>query len=231
MRGKNIEQYREPETITMKKLCYLSILILSLLFSGCVEIHIQSVQPLAPGVEVVLTTLTPLSDSGANPTASGPVEASPTATSTATATPTATLTPSPTGTPTLVSSATVTATMAVNARCHSGPGIDYAVTDWLNQGEQVLLVGRDADGGWLLVQRQAPREVCWTSLVTVDTTALQTDGLPQMTPPPPPTRTPVPTSAPTSERSKSKPPSGSTAAPTTAVPYPAPPTKTPNPYP
>jgi hypothetical protein len=231
---KNIEQNKEPETTIMKKLCNLSILILSLLFSGCVEIHIQSVQPLSPGVEVALATLASPSGSDANFTATRTVSATFTnvpPTQTATTTSTATPTVSPSTTAALDSSGAITATMAVNARCHNGPGIIYPVIDWLNQGEQVLLIGRNADGGWFLVQRGAVREVCWTSRVTVDTTTLQTVGLPEMTPPSPPTKTPVPSVAPTSSRSKSNPPSASTAAPTTAVPYPAPATKTPNPYP
>jgi len=204
------------------------------MFTGCVEIHIQSVQPLSPGVEVALATLATPGDSEANFTATWTVSATSTPnppTQTATTTSTATLTPSPSTTATLESSGAITATMAVDARCHNGPGIVYPVIDWLNQGEQVLLIGRNEDGGWLLVQREAPSEGCWTSRMTISSETFQTAGLALMTPPPPPTFTVIPAVKTSSSRSRSKPPSPDTPAPTTAVPYPAPATKTPNPYP
>ncbi len=79
----------------------------------------------------------------------------PTFTPTPTVTPTPTITPTPTPTPLPTYVAKVTAEL-VNLR--SGPGDDFDVLEIIPLGEDVELVGKTADGEWIMVRSAAGKE-------------------------------------------------------------------------
>lgn len=105
----------------------------------------------------------------------------PTFTPTPTITPTPTLTPTPTPTPLPTYVAEVIGEL-VNLR--SGPGNDYEVLNIIPVGEDVELIGKTADGEWILVRTQAgDKGWIYRELLQPESGAKMT----VLTPPPTPT--------------------------------------------
>lgn len=115
-----------------------------------------------------------------SPTRTPSLTPPPTATETPTpsATPTLTLTPSPTQPPTSTPTPTETPTPTpdvphglvnvAQAFCRYGPGTAYLYSAELNQGEQVLIDGRNYAGTWLWVQPPDLDRHCWSAASNFD---------------------------------------------------------------
>jgi hypothetical protein len=101
-----------------------------------------------------------------------------------------TVTPSPTITitPTQVEEKTeVTADQNLN--CRRGPSTLYETVDYFYKGQTALVIGRDSNSGWLLIELNANGKECWVSQGYIKLTGdLSTVAF--VTPPPlPPTST------------------------------------------
>lgn len=158
---------------TIKFTFLLSILFLSLLVCS------------TPLPTATPTSLPPMSETPQATLTAGPTlteTPSPTETitpsETPTPTPTSTATPSPTLSPTATASPTETLTStpdvpqgSVNvaqAFCRYGPGTAYLYSHELNQGDHVLIDGRNYSGTWLWVQPEDLDRHCWSAASNFD---------------------------------------------------------------
>ena len=81
----------------------------------------------------------------------------------------ATLTPmTPTASPSPTIPAVTELVARQNANCRLGPGTAYETTGYLLQGQRALVVGRNADSNWFLIQLPGKGEQCWVSKSTVE---------------------------------------------------------------
>lgn len=122
------------------------------------------------------------SDTGAGtatlqPSVTATKTSTPTPTVTGTASPTATQTPSPTATPTatVTPTVTITPTYAVLrgrvlqlSNCRYGPGAPYLYKYALIEGSNLDVIGRRADGSWVLVQAIGGSNPCWVKASLMD---------------------------------------------------------------
>jgi uncharacterized protein YraI len=83
-----------------------------------------------------------------------------------------------------------TATFTVNANCRSGPGTAYAAAASVLEGASAEIVGKNADGSWLMV-RSSGGGACWVSASTLAACG-DLASVPVMQAPPPPPAEPPP---------------------------------------
>jgi len=116
-------------------------------------------------------TSTPTPTSSATATATATLTATATPTNTHTPTPTATFTPTLTPTSTLTPTITSTPTpegpyghvIVAQGFCRYGPGKAYLYSHELNQGDPILVHGRNEFGNWLWVQPHDLDRHCWAA--------------------------------------------------------------------
>jgi hypothetical protein len=132
----------------------------------------------------VTPTPLPTKTPSSTPTESFTITASTTPTPSPTGTPTLTLSPTdtltPTETPTATNSPTATETLTptpdvpqglvnvAQAFCRYGPGTAYLFSHQLNQGDHVLIDGRNFVGTWLWVQPDNLDRHCWSAASNFD---------------------------------------------------------------
>ena len=157
-------------------------------------LDIAAIQRVIP---ITLVTDTPTPSPSPSPsltptdTATPTETVTPTATSThtptSTRTPTKTLTPTETRTPTVTPVESPVAVPTVQAYCRYGPGTCYLPADDLFPGDRALVIGRNANGTWLLITLEKDGRSCWASSSTLDVTGdlttlpLAQTGLPHTT--------------------------------------------------
>ena len=87
------------------------------------------------------------------------------------------------------------ASLAITARediaCRAGPGNVYSEVDYLTQGQQAVVTGRNQESTWLQVEGPNWRKLCWVWAELVDSGGQDIDQVPIATAPPPPTLTPT----------------------------------------
>lgn len=105
--------------------------------------------------------------------------------------PSATLTRTPeyTRTPTPLPVAVVKVT---GAKVRTGPGVEYPLVTTFAQGTELKVVGRNADGTWLVILLPGQTQTGWVILSTVDT-SVDIMSLPVVESTPAPTQEPLPT--------------------------------------
>lgn len=193
----------------------LGYILIPLIIVGCIKVELKDDREIPRFFEIALVTYTP----------SG-TEAAP-ATATATLPPTSTPTPNPTDTP-LPSQTPVTSTPAVSAivtadtACRQGPGDSYPGSSYLTSGESVILVARNPEATWWLVQKYDGAQICWASndVLTLSGDALSVAIMSAL---PTPTRAyfAIPVTSPT-QKPRSKPPRVTPVVPPSATDTPAP---------
>jgi hypothetical protein len=78
----------------------------------------------------------------------------------------------------------------MNSACRSGPGLDYPVLAWIEEGNEWFVGGMNADASWWLIQYDAGTQ-CWVSNTVVTVTG-DLCGLPVVEVEPPPANGPTP---------------------------------------
>ena len=142
------------------------LFVLSIVISGC---NLPAISFFATAMPTATTTFTPTltSTSTQTPTPTATFTATSTLTPTATATYTSTTTPTSTLTPTASATATPDVpygqVSVAQGFCRYGPAKAYLYSHELNQGDPILVHGRDAFGFWLWVQPYDLDRHCWAA--------------------------------------------------------------------
>lgn len=189
--------------------------LLSLLLVGCIKVELKDEREISGYFEIALVTHTPSGLETVPPTATATVTPSLTPTDTPTNTPQPSLTPV-TSTPELL------AVINSDSTCRQGPGESYPGSSYLTVGEVVIVVGRNPEATWWLVQKEDGTQICWASK-DVLTLSGDTLSVAIMSTLPTPTRAifAQPMVSPT-QKSRPKPPRATSVVPPSATDTPAP---------
>jgi uncharacterized protein YraI len=136
--------------------------------------------------------------------------------------PTSTVSITPTESLTTIAVAPI-ATLKQNANCRYGPGIVYGLVTSLQEGQEVLIEGRNADSSWWWILLPQSTTHCWLSDTTVEVSG-SVAGIPIIAAPPTSTSTRTTTLKSTSTPTRTPQPPTATRTPTrTDTPKPSPP--------
>jgi len=139
----------------MKKVqVYTWILAFAILLSGCLTFELKDEREMPTFYEIALVTHTP--------PGYVPGQATATATALPSKTPTTEPTSTPLPSPTSISPTPVLASLiTADTSCRQGPGDNYPGASYLAAGESVILVGRNPEATWWLVQKDDGAQICW----------------------------------------------------------------------
>jgi uncharacterized protein YraI len=198
-----------------KKIRVFWCMLIPLVLASCIQVELKDEREIPKFYEIALVTYTPSVSEIAPPTAMA------TDTPTITPTPTPTSTPLPSLTP-ISPTPSFAAVVNTDAACRQGPGDSYPGSSYLTAGELVILLGRNPEATWWLVQKNDGAQICWAAN---DVITLQGDNMSVAIMSALPTTThaflPQPTVSPT-QKPRQRPPKATEVAPPSATDTPAP---------
>jgi hypothetical protein len=190
-------------------------MLIPFLLASCIQVELKDEREIPKFYEISLVTYTPSGSEIAIPTATATVTPTSSPTSTQTSTPLPSQTPiSPTP--------SFAAVVKTDSTCRQGPGDSFPGSSYLTAGEVVILLGRNPEATWWLVQKNDGAQICWASN---DVITLQGDTMSVAIMSALPTTTHAYLSQPTlspTQKPRQKPPKATQVAPPSATDTPAP---------